>query len=276
MVAQARVSSASRADDPVPLHGSCGEGRTQEALAAVHLEDSLSKEAQRDWLGAYESFRRYAAIREAFLKSQVESLSRATAARLELDRGRPEAGPPRRPDEGLPAQLDGEAGVSKPRAMEDPLTGLSSRRQLEAGVEQLWQRFPQTPLTLLIVDVDHFKRINDTWSHAVGDEVLKAFAGVLRAQSRPQDLLARIGGKEFVVALGGPMSMTRAMLVAERLRAAVEVHDWASLRRGMAVTASIGVTACAPGESLNAALERARAALYDCERGGRNQARCSS
>jgi diguanylate cyclase (GGDEF)-like protein len=261
MVAQPRVSSA------------------QEALAAGHLEDSLSKEALQDWLGAYESFKRYAEIREAFLRSRVDAHSLATATRLDLERSRPEAAPPRRSDGELPprvTRLSDEAGGFERRAIEDPLTGLSNRQQLEASVGQLSQRFPETPLTLLIADIDHFRRINDTGSHATGDAVLRAFAGVLRAQSRPQDILARIGGEKFVVVLGGPVSMTRAMLVAERLRAAIEAHDWTSLQPGMAVTASIGVTTCAPGESLIAALGRADAAVYECKRGGRNQVRCSS
>jgi len=103
--------------------------------------------------------------------------------------------------------------------------------------------------------------------------VLQAFAGVLRTQSRPQDVLARAQGNLFVVALGGPVSTTRALLVAERLRAAIEGHAWGGVRSGLRVTACIGVAARAPGESLDEALARAGAALQECKRGGRNQVR---
>ena len=103
--------------------------------------------------------------------------------------------------------------------------------------------------------------------------MLRAVAEVLRAQSRPQDVLARADGGQFVVALGGPVSTTRALLVAERLRAAIEGHDWAAVADGLRVTASLGVAARAPGEALDDVLARAAAALQDCKRGGRNQVR---
>ena len=163
-----------------------------------------------------------------------------------------------------------------PSAEEDPLTGLADRCQLEARIAELALRYPDTSQMLLVADIDHFKRINDTWSHAAGDEVLKACASVLRAQSRPHDVLARLGGTAFVVALGGAVSTTRALLVAERLRAAIEAHAWDSLQPGLAVSTSIGVAARASGETLDDALVRARVALDQCKRRGRNQVRCAS
>jgi diguanylate cyclase (GGDEF)-like protein len=155
----------------------------------------------------------------------------------------------------------------------DLLTGLADRPQLLAGVARLALQYPDTPMMVLAADVDHLRHVNDTRSHAVGDAVLQAFAGVLRAQSRPQDVLARAHGSLFVVALGGPVSTTRALLVAERLRAAIEGHAWDGVRIGLRVTASIGVAARAPGESLDDALARAGAALQECKRSGRNQVR---
>jgi diguanylate cyclase (GGDEF)-like protein len=255
------------------------EGQTQEQLALVHLESSLLSEAQADWRAALASFKKHAAIREAALKSQADTRTQAMAMRLDLERSRLEAELLRRRNEELQAsmsQLSDQASVLKRQAIEDPLTGLANRRQLEAGVGQLSQLFPDTPQMLLIADIDHFKRINDTWSHATGDDVLKAFADLLRAQSRPNDVLARIGGEEFVIALGGAVSMTRALLVAERLRAAIEGHAWGGLQPGLCVTMCIGVAARQPGESLNDALGRADAALYECKRSGRNQVRCAT
>ena len=155
----------------------------------------------------------------------------------------------------------------------DALTGLADRAQLEAASAGLALQFPDAPLTLIAVDVDHLRHVNDHRSHSAGDAVLRAVAEVLRAQSRPQDVLARAGGGLFVVALGGPVSTTRALLVAERLRAAIERHDWAALGDGLRVTASLGVAARVPGEVLDDALARAGAALQECKRGGRNQVR---
>jgi len=155
----------------------------------------------------------------------------------------------------------------------DALTGLADRAQLEAACAGLALQFPEAPLTLVAVDVDHLRHVNDHRSHATGDAVLRAVAEVLRAQSRPQDVLARADGGLFVVVLGGPVSTTRALLVAERLRAAIEGHAWAALGDGLRVTASLGVAARAPGEPLDDVLARAGAALHECKRGGRNQVR---
>jgi diguanylate cyclase (GGDEF)-like protein len=155
----------------------------------------------------------------------------------------------------------------------DALTGLADRPQLLAGAARLALQYPDTPMMLLVADVDHLRHVNDAWSHATGDAVLQAFAGVLRAQSRPQDVLARADGDRFIVALGGPVSTTRALLVAERLRAAIEGHAWDGVRSGLRVTASVGVAARAPGEPLDDALARACAALQECKRTGRNQVR---
>ena len=164
-----------------------------------------------------------------------------------------------------PAPAEGGGG--------DALTGLADRAQLAAASAGLALQYPDTPLMLIAADVDHLRHVNDAWSHATGDAVLRAVAGVLRAQSRPQDVLARADADLFVVALGGPVSTTRALLVAERLRAAIEGHAWAGLGAGLHVTASIGVAARAPGESLDDVLARARAALQECKRAGRNQVR---
>ena len=155
----------------------------------------------------------------------------------------------------------------------DGLTGLADCAELEAASAALALRFPDTPLMLVAIDVDHLHHVNDTRSRAIGDAVLRAVAGVLRAQSRPQDVLARTVGDRFVVVLGGPVSTTRALLVAERLRAAIEGHDWAALGDALRVTASLGVAARAPGEALDDALARAGAAVQECKRSGRNQVR---
>ena len=168
------------------------------------------------------------------------------------------------------------AGQAPAGGAGDALTGLADLAQLAAASAGLALRFPDAPLMLIAADVDHLRHVNDTWSRATGDAVLQAIAGVLRAQSRPQDVLARADAGLFVVALGGPVSTTRALLVAERLRAAVEGHAWAALGAGLRVTASIGVAARAPGESLDDVLARARTALGECKRAGRNQVRSTT
>ena len=204
---------------------------------------------------------------------------RALALRLEWERARLEAELGRL---GLPHAAVAAPHVAPPTptpmaaAPPVPVANLVDRRQVEAFVAEL----PDATLTMLVVDVDHLQRINDGWSREIGDAVLTRCVQLLRAQSRPQDILTRLGGPQFaaafVVIFGGPVSLTRATLVAERLRAAIEREDWSTIAAGLVVTASVGVAACAPGEVLDGALARAHGALAECKRTGRNQVRCAS
>ncbi len=208
---------------------------------------------------------------------------RALALRLDWARGRLEVELARRQPVAAPSSRVPPAFTAPPAVLAETApppaaapTGLVDRRQLDAFVAEL----PDAVLTMLIVDVDRLQRINDGFSREVGDAVLARCVQLLRAQSRPQDILTRLGGQEFaaafVVIFGGPVSLTRATLVAERLRAAIERHDWSTIAAGLAVTASVGVAACAPGEALDGALVRGHAALAECKRTGRNQVRCAS
>jgi diguanylate cyclase (GGDEF)-like protein len=152
----------------------------------------------------------------------------------------------------------------------DPLTGLVNRRGLERAVERNWTERARVGrrLAIIIVDVDHFKSINDTRGHAAGDEILRQLAKVLTANLRAGDVAARIGGEEFLVMCD--VDPPQADLVAERLRTAVE-------RELAPVTVSIGVHIAAPKEreagthALWLAADVADRALYLAKRAGRNQ-----
>jgi two-component system cell cycle response regulator len=127
-------------------------------------------------------------------------------------------------------------------------------------------------LALLMIDVDHFKRVNDTHGHAVGDEVLKAFTRILEGNLRSVDLLGRLGGEEFAVVL--PESdQNAAKHTAERLRAAVEALEF-PFEDGttMKITTSVGIAILAgAGETLDSLLARADTALYTAKGEGRNR-----
>ena len=159
----------------------------------------------------------------------------------------------------------------------DPLTGLANRRRFEDAYERACEDARRTgkPLSLLVVDADHFKRYNDTHGHVVGDEVLKGLAGCLRESvTRPGDLVCRVGGEEFVLLLSNTDEVGA-------LRVADEVHAQVSrLAVGMAgiaagsVTVSIGLASSASRvEDLYA---RADAALYEAKAAGRNRTRCAA
>jgi diguanylate cyclase (GGDEF)-like protein len=252
------------------------EGQDQFQLARAHQEQSLLDETRGRWRAALESHKRFAEIRERLSKAQADSRAQAFTVRLDLERSRAEAELLRRRNaelEGDMHRLSDEAGEFRRQALEDPLTGLANRRQLHLGVADLRSLHRGELIPLLVIDIDHFKRVNDEFSHAVGDAVLSEMGQLLRQWSRPHDVVARIGGEEFVIVFGGSLRPGGALQVAERLRRAIEDHDWSLHAPSLRVTASIGMAACAPDEPFEAALMRADAALYECKRAGRNQVR---
>ncbi len=214
-----------------------------------HLARSHAHEAAGDLRAALDSLRRHLDWREAASAARLDLRARALALQVALDR-----------------RAAGRAAADAPARLAD-------RAQLEAAADRLAAQQPDAPQLLLVVGLDHLARVNDAWSRITGDAVLHACEGVLRAQSRPLDLLARLGGDHFAFLPAGAVSTTRALMVAERLRAAIQAHAWGALQPGLAMSASVGVAARAPGEGLADALARAESALASCKRNGRNQVR---
>jgi diguanylate cyclase (GGDEF)-like protein/PAS domain S-box-containing protein len=163
-------------------------------------------------------------------------------------------------------------------ARTDALTGLSNRRDFIEQGEREWHRHQRhgATLTVLMLDIDHFKAINDRHGHEGGDLVLQAMARTCQALLRSNDLMARVGGEEFAVMLPDtPVEL--ATEVAERLRQALASLSVA-LPTGQTVnlTVSVGVTLCSPADAdLAAALKRADMALYTAKAAGRNQVKVS-
>jgi diguanylate cyclase (GGDEF)-like protein len=157
-------------------------------------------------------------------------------------------------------------------ALTDPLTGLYNRRGFEAGAEALSSRQGGAPplQTWIMIDIDHFKAVNDSFGHEGGDEVLKAVAISLQSTLRDDDILARFGGEEFVLLLPG-VAETLGAAVAERLRLKLQALTIGVGGRQIRVTASFGVAQQAPGEARSATLERADTALYRAKHAGRNR-----
>lgn len=162
-------------------------------------------------------------------------------------------------------------------ALHDPLTGLANRRKFQDRyeLECLRQARLGMPLTLVLVDVDHFKQVNDSWGHIVGDICLKAVANLLVSHLRTIDLVARFGGEEFLILLADA-NAAEAALVAEKLRRALEsrgIDTGLAAQPTLKITASFGVTTLLPSEvlPLEAAIERADRAVYAAKHGGRNR-----
>jgi diguanylate cyclase (GGDEF)-like protein len=159
------------------------------------------------------------------------------------------------------------------RASTDPLTGLANRSTFEARLASLAGYFDRyaRPFSVVALDVDFFKKVNDSWGHEAGDRVLQHVAELLRATVRDVDLPARLGGEEFVVLLP-ETSVRQAAEAAERIRRTLETRavDWNGQR--LSVTASLGVSACPDCTATPAeVLGQADAALYRAKDGGRNR-----
>jgi diguanylate cyclase (GGDEF)-like protein/PAS domain S-box-containing protein len=160
------------------------------------------------------------------------------------------------------------------QATHDALTGVFNRRHVEDLLGKEVERAERhaRPLAVAILDVDHFKRVNDTHGHQAGDEVLRAISERCRATLRANDVLGRYGGEEFVIVFP-ETKLEKAGAVAERLRAAVAGSRITIANVSLGVTVSIGLAAHAPGQRMDELLRRADAALYTAKQDGRNLVR---
>lgn len=176
--------------------------------------------------------------------------------------------------EALAQQLKALNKQLEHQATTDALTGLPNRRLMEMSLQRDLAKCAREgePFALVMLDVDHFKRFNDTYGHELGDRVLRRVGDALNGAARRSDLAARFGGEEFCVLLPNT-DVPGAELVAERLRTAIErtflVHEGERLQ----VTASFGIAVRAgtAQEGASALIQRADAALYAAKRGGRNR-----
>lgn len=152
----------------------------------------------------------------------------------------------------------------------DMLTGLNNRRFFEQHLARLMRHAP--PLSLMILDIDFFKRVNDTYGHDVGDAVLKACAARMKAVTRDMDLICRLGGEEFVIIMPHT-TLAEAYIIAERVRLSVQQEAFAvaHVAQGLAVTVSIGLAQTQEGLSPDLLFKQADQALYHAKNNGRNQ-----
>lgn len=164
-------------------------------------------------------------------------------------------------------------------SMTDPLTGLYNRLFFHKRIDYEFQRADRyrNPLALLMLDLDHFKQVNDTHGHPFGDYVLKKTAMLLLSSVRQVDIVARYGGEEIVIACP-ETNMAQAKIVAERIRSAMEKTEFSIDETSTNVTLSLGIAVC-PREDLKNADDLLRAAdeaLYQAKQAGRNCYRCSA
>jgi diguanylate cyclase (GGDEF)-like protein len=153
-------------------------------------------------------------------------------------------------------------------ATTDLLTGILNRRAASNLLASEYERAVryQTPFAVILLDIDYFKRVNDTFGHPIGDLVLKEFAEVLAAAIRKTDHVARWGGEEFLIILP-QTSLDGAKIIAERIRAMIEAHVYTKSQK---LTSSFGVAVYSPGKTMADLLSAVDEALYQAKRQGRN------
>ena len=249
----------------------CHKLRGEFEPAIRHLEslrllerEQLTQQAGRQarlLLNRVELQHAQSAVERARLDAQVQRLR---AAALESENAR------------LAVRAD-ELGRS---ALEDQLTGLANRRLVdtELPARLVQARAQGQPLCIAIADLDHFKRVNDRHGHAIGDEVLRSVARLFMANTRASDLVARMGGEEFLIVLVGT-PLAAAHDICERIRLAVAGHAWGRIADKLKVTVSIGLTdgdSESAGDSAGtldagALLSQADALLYAAKHAGRNR-----
>jgi diguanylate cyclase (GGDEF)-like protein len=198
--------------------------------------------------------RRAGSIEQRLKNEEAERRARALSARRRLE------------------QANREAERYRRLALEDSLTGLANRRQLDERLATLLReaRTRGSVVTVALADVDHFKGINDRFSHAVGDEVLRCVGEILRGHCRLGDVAGRFGGEEFMVIFRS-LDMRAAAEACERMRRAVESWDWKSIHPQLRVTLSVGLASSASLDHPEGLVDAADHWLYEAKRHGRNQ-----
>lgn len=170
------------------------------------------------------------------------------------------------------AQLQSALAQNRLLATQDELTGLSNRRHMTALMmaERARQQRSRKPISMVLMDIDHFKRVNDACGHKAGDEVLQIFADVITHGLRAGDALARWGGEEFLLMLPNTAA-DEALVCVERMRGQLAARSFEHIAPQLHVTFSAGIGVCGVEDRIGAIVERADRAMHRAKTGGRNR-----
>lgn len=247
---------------------------THETVAVLRLLVQ-AQEKRGDIPAAFELHKRLLAGELRLRDGIAEREDQVAAARFEAERELQAAERGRRQLQQLARanrRLADERRAMERLAHTDALTSLANRRHFDAQLTRslVQAELTNEPVSLVLVDIDHFKRVNDRYSHLAGDGVLRMLAAEIARHCRVSDLPARIGGEEFAVLLPGTGEL-EARTVAERLRTSVSRLDLSQVVPGLRITVSAGVACAHTGTGGDELLAAADAALYRAKRAGRNR-----
>lgn len=170
------------------------------------------------------------------------------------------------------ANLEEKHRTLKKKASLDALTGLYNKHAISSAIQKEYERIQRYGgrSSILFVDIDHFKKVNDTYTHLAGDEVLRLLGALLKKVCREVDTVGRFGGEEFVI-LAPNRKKYHAVIFGERVREAVEAHKFFYKKTAIKLTVSVGIASLFEGRGTEDALERADKALYFAKQSGRNR-----
>jgi two-component system cell cycle response regulator len=245
--------------------------KAHEFLMQCQLRLAEVWEALGDGMRALAHHKRYHALYAQVASETARRQGRAAAILYETEKAKAAAETERLRAERLERsnhELSHAAAQLSREALEDALTGLGNRRRLDDELRSLLGT--DHVFAVALVDIDHFKQVNDRFSHLVGDRVLQRIGAILRDGSRRQDLAARFGGEEFAVVLN-ESAPAEAVAACERLRQAIAAEPWGQLHPELRVTASIGLALRGEAGDQNGLLALADERLYRAKREGRNR-----
>lgn len=245
-------------------------------MQAEELLYSISKQEQ-NYHSALHHHRRYTELTLALIDTQnhyqIDPTTRRRMRRMENELALAQS---EQENTSLLARLhlhEEHIQALKVEAETDPLTGVYNRRALEDRLGREIYRASQTqrPLSILMLDIDHFKQVNDRHSHLTGDAVLRTLAEIIQTCCRQDEFITRYGGEEFTLLLPGA-SVETARQVAERIRLSIAQHDWSSVKPDLGpITVSIGVTEKHDSDTAHDLLARVDQYLYQAKNEGRNR-----
>jgi len=270
----------------------------QESLYRIHelLTEAYELTNQNEM--ALQHCKKFIKIKDGFLKNEVTKKTRVFKIRYEAEQAQNEKEIYRLKNEVLSAayerlrslnvslreaneqktqlleQLRVQTHALEKQTREDALTGLYNRRYLDFLLAQEFERSKRynNALSVAMADIDNFKRVNDSFSHQIGDEVLKKVAFIFKQNSRIIDTISRYGGEEFVFFFP-ETPLQKAILACEKIRKAIELFEWKKIHPKLHVTISIGVTSDISVQSHEKMISLADTKLYEAKQKGRNQVR---
>ena len=255
----------------------------------VHRSLSELSAAAGDPAAALDSYRRHHAVELEIFNQEAALKTRALRVQLEVERARSDAQIYKlrsielasanealervnAEKSGLVNMLEDQSKLLKRQLSEDGLTGLYNRKHIEGVLQrEFWQQKSSSQLLCIaMVDLDHFKQINDHYSHLVGDQVLRVVARLFVQTCRPSDSIGRYGGEEFLFVFPGT-TLLQGHMVCERVQVAVRQYDWNQVHAGLKVSLSIGLVADLSVPNHERLISRADTKLYEAKNTGRDR-----